>query len=282
MTAFPFVKGHGTRNDFVLLPDPDGTVHPGLDPAMVRGLSDRHSGLGADGVIRVVRAQAVPEAEALADDVEWYMDYRNADGSVAEMCGNGIRVMALYLWAEGYVHGPVLPIATRGGVRIVHADPEGDITVEMGSARQLRTRVQAFVAVGDRRWSAVPVSMPNPHAVVFVDSLDDPGRLVSAPELRPESLFPEGANVEFVVPRGPKHIAMRVWERGVGETMSCGTGVCAAAWVAMRRDGVGRGLTYQVDVPGGTLRVSERPDGELLLTGPAELGVRGTVDIDVT
>lgn len=279
MTPFPFVKGHGTHNDFVLLPDPDGTVHGGLDAATVRRLADRYSGLGGDGVIRVVRTEAVPGAEEVADDVEWYMDYWNADGSVAEMCGNGIRVMALYLWSEGYVHGPVLPIATRSGVRIVHADPEGGITVEMGGARQLRTRVQAVVAVDDRRWSAVPVAMPNPHAVVFVRNLDEPGRLLRAPQLRPESLFPEGANVEFVVPEGPKHITMRVWERGVGETRSCGTGVCAAAWAAMRRDGVGRGLTYRVDVPGGTLRVSERPDGELLLSGPAELGITGTVDV---
>jgi diaminopimelate epimerase len=210
------------------------------------------------------------------------MDYRNADGSIAEMCGNGIRVMALYLWESGLVRRPVMPLATRGGIRTVHAEKSGAITVEMGPAHPASTRVQSFVRIGDRQWPAVPVSVPNPHAVVFVADLEEPGRLVEQPTLKPASVFPDGANVEFVVPRGDRHIAMRVWERGVGETRSCGTGVCAAAWAAMRRDGVGRGQTYRIDVAGGSLEVSERPDGVLLLTGPAVLGVSGTVELNDT
>lgn len=280
MTTFPFVKGHGTENDFVLLPDPDGSVHRDLDASTVRRLTDRYAGIGADGVIRIVRSEVVPEVADLAEEAEWFMDYRNADGSVAEMCGNGIRVLARYLWTSGLTTGPILRLATRAGIRTVHADPEGTITVEMGKAKGAGSRVQTYARIGGRQWPAVPVSLPNPHAVVFVDDLDEAGRLVSPPELRPSSVFPDGANVEFVVPRGQRHIAMRVWERGVGETRSCGTGVCAAAWAAMRRDGVGRGAIYQVDVPGGTLTVAERPDGQLLLTGPAELGVTGTVDTD--
>ncbi|HSJ61750.1 MAG TPA: diaminopimelate epimerase [Jiangellaceae bacterium] len=285
MTTFRFVKGHGTENDFVLLPDPDGTAYPTLSATTVRRLTNRYSGIGADGVIRIVRSEYVDEAKALADEAEWFMDYRNADGSIAEMCGNGIRVMALYLWESGLIRRPVMPLATRSGIRTVHAGKSGAITVEMGPAHPAPTRVQSFVRIGDRQWPAVPVSVPNPPAVVFVADLDEPGRLVEQPTVKPASVFPDGANVEFVVPRGDRHLAMRVWERGVGETRSCGTGVCAAAWAAMRRDGVGRGQTYRVDVAGGSLEVSERPDGVMLLTGPAVLGVSGTVeltDADVT
>jgi diaminopimelate epimerase len=272
-----FVKGHGTQNDFVLLPDHDGDRLADLDTATVVRLTDRYAGIGADGVIRVVRSEAEPDAADLAEQAEWFMDYRNADGSIAEMCGNGIRVMGRYLWESGLVAGPVLPIATRGGVRVVHADPSGDITVEMGKARPPSSRVQAFVAIDKEQWPAVPVAMPNPHAVVFVDDLEEAGRLLEPPTVRPGSVFPDGANVEFVVSVDRQHIALRVWERGVGETRSCGTGVCAAAWAAMRRDGAGRGHTYRVDVPGGHLEVTERPDGQMLLKGPAELGIRGEI-----
>ncbi|WP_026875615.1 diaminopimelate epimerase [Jiangella gansuensis] len=277
--SISFIKGHGTENDFVLVPDAGGTLADRLDELTVRRLTDRHSGIGADGVIRVTRTETMAEFAALADDAEWFMDYRNADGSVAEMCGNGVRVIARYLWEERLVDGPVLAVATRGGVRTVHAEADGTLTVEMGHAKPASTRQMSFVAVGGRTWEATPVWVPNPHAVVFVSDLAEPGRLVEPPELRPASVFPESANVEFVADRGHKHIALRVWERGVGETRSCGTGVCAAAWVAMRRDGVGAGARYVVDVPGGRLTVTERPDGELLLTGPAVLGLRGQVDV---
>ncbi|TDE14005.1 diaminopimelate epimerase [Jiangella asiatica] len=277
--SISFIKGHGTENDFVLVPDADGALAGRLDEQVVRRLTDRHAGIGADGVIRVTRTETMAEFGGLADDAEWFMDYRNADGSVAEMCGNGVRVMARYLWEERLVEGPVLALATRGGVRTVHGEPDGTLTVEMGHAKPAATRQLSFVAAGGRTWEATPVWVPNPHAVVFVDDLAEPGRLVEPPELRPPSLFPESANVEFVADRGRKHIALRVWERGVGETRSCGTGVCAAAWVAMRRDGAGVGARYVVDVPGGQLAVTERPDGELLLTGPAVLGLRGRVNL---
>lgn len=278
-TRIPVIKGHGTENDFVLIPDPDASLDDVLSDDVVRRLTNRNTGVGADGVIRVVPTSAVPSVAHLADDAEWFMDYRNADGSVAEMCGNGIRVMARYLWEFDLVDGPVAAIATRGGVRAVHAEPDGLIAVEMGRAQPSRSRQMAFVAARGNTWPAVAVSVPNPHAVVFVDDLDEPGRLLEPPELRPESAFPESANVEFVMPISDKHIAMRVWERGVGETRSCGTGVCAAAWAAMRRDGVGAGSSYVVDVPGGRLTVTERIDGELVLVGPAELGLQVTVEV---
>jgi diaminopimelate epimerase len=275
--SFPWVKGHGTRNDFVLLPDADGSVHGELDPALVRWLCDRRAGIGGDGVIRVVRSASYPLAGDLADEAEWFMDYRNADGSVSEMCGNGIRVLGRYLWDEGLVAGDVLRIATRGGVRTLHRGPGGSSTVEMGVPAG-GGEATAEVTVGDRTWAATPVTIPNPHAVVVVDDLADAGPLREAPHLAPGHAFPAGANIEFVVRRGPRHVALRVWERGVGETPSCGTGACAAAWAVMRADRVPAGWTCAVEVPGGTLTVAERADGEVLLGGPAELVVQGVVD----
>jgi diaminopimelate epimerase len=286
---FPFVKGHGTENDFVLLPDPDGTLHPDLAAETVRRLTDRHAGLGADGVIRVVRSSAVDDGRDLAADAEWFMDYRNADGSVAEMCGNGVRVMARYLWTAGLADGPVLPIGTRGGVRTVRDESKGTYTVDMGRPEPVSTEEPVTVTVrwelpvddaGGAAFDAIAVRAPNPHAVVFVDDFHDVRPLREAPSVQPGDIFPDGVNVEYVVDSGQRHIALRIWERGVGETRSCGTGVCAAAWAAMRRDGVEPGSIYTVDVPGGRLVVTERADGVLLLTGPAVLGVSGEFELD--
>ena len=274
-----FVKGHGTENDFVLLPDPDGTQYPDLDAVTVQRLTDRYTGLGADGVIRVVRSRDLAAGRDVAADAEWFMDYRNADGSVAEMCGNGVRVIARYLWDTGLATGRDLPIGTRGGVRLVREQTDGSITAEMGRAEQVWQQAAIRVSVGGRTWPAEAVVVPNPHAVVFVDALDDVGRLLQQPQVKPDEAFPAGTNVEFVVGRADRHIALRVWERGVGETRSCGTGVCAAACVAMRRDGAAPGASYTVDVPGGRLVVTEREDGVLLLTGPAVLGLSGRITV---
>jgi diaminopimelate epimerase len=287
---FAFVKGHGTENDFVLLPDPDGVLHPDLDAETVRRLTNRHSGLGADGVIRVVRSATLDAGLDLASEAEWFMDYRNADGSVAEMCGNGVRVMARYLWSAGLAEGLELHIGTRGrlntedprsAVRAVRGAADGLITTEMGSPIQAWIEQPMNVTVGDRSWPIDAVFLPNPHAVAFVDDLDNIGPLSEPPAVEAGSLFPDGVNVEFVVARGPRHLALRVWERGVGETRSCGTGVCAAAFAEMERDGaVKAGSSYVVDVPGGRLEVTMREDGMMLLTGPAVLGISGEVDLD--
>lgn len=287
-SRFPFVKGHGTENDFLLLPDPHGTRHPDLDAGAVRRLTDRHSGLGADGVIRVVRCDALPEGRELAGAAEWFMDYRNADGSVAEMCGNGIRVLARYLWSSGLAPGSAVRIGARSGlrtgngsgVRTVHDGADGSITVEMGWPEQALIGEPMQVSVHGRAWPIVAIFTPNPHAVAFVDDLDEIGPVLDEPAVDAGGMFPAGANVEFVVRRGPSHIGLRVWERGVGETRSCGTGACAAAWAAMTRHRVPAGSSYTVDVPGGRLVVTQRTDGMLLLTGPAVLGVTGEVDLD--
>ena len=268
-----FVKGHGTENDFVLLPDPDGGLD--LSDERVQRLCDRRAGIGADGVLRVVRSAAHPEAASMAGDAEWFMDYRNADGSAVEMCGNGIRVFARFLVDEGWAEPGELPVATRDGVKRVRVGRDGDVTVDMGPARL--PGVDRRVRVGTTSWPATEVDVGNPHAVVFVDRLADAGELREPPAVEPA--LPQGVNVEFVETRGPAHVAMRVHERGVGETRSCGTGACAVMVAAAARDGSGEGSvrTYVVEVPGGRLSVSRRADGHLELAGPAVLVADGEV-----
>ncbi len=267
MPDYPFLKGHGTENDFVLLPDHDGTVHGDLAPERVRALCDRRAGIGGDGVLRVVR-----------DGDLWFMDYRNSDGSVSEMCGNGIRVFARHLVEEGLAD-PSAPIqvGTRDGVKTLRV--EGDlITADMGTPVVLG---ESKVGVPGHSWVARHVDMGNPHAVAFVDSLDPDGpvgTLLEAPE-HDAATYPNGVNVEFVVRRGERHVAMRVHERGSGETRSCGTGACAVMVATAVADGRGPGSAYRVDVPGGTLTVTWTEDDRVLLTGPAVIVARGTTSL---
>jgi diaminopimelate epimerase len=251
-----FLKGHGTENDFVLLPDPDGSLV--LTKELVRRLCDRRAGIGADGVLRVVPTAKEPDAAEFVGEAAWFMDYRNADGSVAEMCGNGVRVYARYLVMEGLAEEGELRLATRGGVKDVAVD--GDrITVDMGTA-----------VVGEPLtvdgMPATAVDMGNPHAVVHVASVEALGAL--DPERR-------DLNVEYVEDVAPGHLRMRVHERGVGETRSCGTGACAAVVATVLRTGETRGSAFTVDVPGGRLEVTWHEDGHVLLTGPAVLVAEG-------
>ncbi len=254
-----FVKGHGTENDFVLLPDPDGALD--LTPELVRRLCDRRAGLGADGVLRVVPSALVPEADRAAP---YFMDYHNADGTIAEMCGNGVRVYARYLVSRGLAEpGPML-LATRRGVLSVDVTPgDGPISVDMGPAE-----IGADVDVDGA--TATFVSMGNPHAVVPVASVDALGELTTSRL---------DLNVEYVEDLGPTAIAMRVHERGVGETRSCGTGACAAVVATALRTGTPRGTAYDVRVPGGELVVTWREDGHVVLTGPAVLLAEGDVEL---
>ncbi|SDP67493.1 diaminopimelate epimerase [Streptomyces sp. cf386] len=288
-TRIAFLKGHGTENDFVIVPDPENAID--LSPAAVAALCDRRAGIGGDGLLHVVRSAAHPEAQDMAAEAEWFMDYRNGDGSVAEMCGNGVRVFARYLQRAGYVTEGDLAVATRGGVKTVHiaktasnsGSAAGDVTVGMGKARLPEGDVT--VGVGEHSWPARNVNMGNPHAVAFVDDLAQAGDLYSPPPFSPASAYPDGVNVEFVIDRGPRHVAMRVHERGAGETRSCGTGACAVAVAAARRDGAdpavtGTPATYTVDVPGGTLVITEGTDGEIEMTGPAVIVAEGEIDVE--
>ena len=278
--AYPFLKGHGTENDFVLLPDHDGTVHGALTAERAAALCDRRAGIGGDGVIRVVRAAALGDPAVEPQDAEWFMDYRNSDGSLSEMCGNGIRVLGRHLADEGLVDtSRPVPIGSRGGVKVLVFEDDGTITVDMGSPRLLG---ESKVAVGSRSWPSAHVDMGNPHAVAFVDSLDDAGRLYDEPEYD-AATYPNGVNIEFVVRRGERHVAFRVHERGSGETRSCGTGACAVMVAAAVADGAARppavDLTYRVDVPGGTLRVTWTAADRALLSGPAVIVARGTTGL---
>ncbi|MFE3501042.1 diaminopimelate epimerase [Kitasatospora sp. NPDC059160] len=284
--GLPFFKGHGTQNDFVIVPDPDGVLEIG--PEAVAALCDRRAGIGGDGLLRVVRAAADPAAADQADRAEWFMDYRNSDGSIAEMCGNGLRVFARFLVEAGLAKPGGLAIATRSGVLTATVAEDaadgtpGEVTVDMGRAR-LPGPDGIEVAVGERRWPALNVNMGNPHAVAFVASLDHAGDLFTAPLTSPAGAYPEGVNVEFVVDRGPRHVAMRVHERGSGETRSCGTGACAVAVAAIRRDGAdpavtGEAVAYTVDVLGGRLVITEHPDGRVEMTGPAVIVAEGRID----
>jgi len=282
-TTLRFSKGQGTGNDFVLFSDPEGVVD--LSPSQIATICDRHFGVGADGVIRAVRSANLGDgAAALAEDAdaEWFMDYHNADGSAAEMCGNGIRVYAQYLIENRFVtleRGETLPIGTRAGVRDVQRSTNG-FQVDLG--RWHLDGTEPLV-----RAKELPVARPglgidvgNPHVVV---ALADDSELAAAdltfvPQLDPEPA--DGANIEFVVPSDPLvkdgvgHITMRVHERGVGETLSCGTGTAAAALATRYWAGSAAPNDWRVTVPGGSVgvRMFAAEDGEhVALSGPAEL-----------
>jgi len=280
--SYPFLKGHGTHNDFVLLPDHDGSTHGDLPADRVRALCDRRGGIGGDGVLRVIRTEAIGEVGA-GQDAEWFMDYRNADGSIAEMCGNGVRVFGRHLADAGLIDpARPVPVATRDGVKVLTFADSGDITVDMGTPKVLdETRVGVTVEGQHETWSALHVDMGNPHAVAFLDEgedLDVVGPLIDQPTFDP-AVFPRGVNIEFVVRRGPGHLAMRVHERGSGETQSCGTGACAvmvAGALADEPAGGARDRSYRVDLPGGTLHITWTADDRIEMTGPAVIVAEGT------
>jgi diaminopimelate epimerase len=207
------------------------------------------------------------------------MDYRNGDGSTAEMCGNGARVFSKVLLDRGLVPAEPFTIATRGGPRAVRATTEG-FAVDMGAPHLASDATTVDVAVGALHVNAVPIWFPNPHAVAFVDSLSALGAMLPQPTVNPGEVFPEGANFEFAVVRGENHVEFRVHERGAGETASCGTGACAVAW-AYRQLADAAGVPsgpITVDVPGGRLTVSPLPEGRLELAGPVVIVAEGSIN----
>lgn len=289
--TLPFTKGQGTGNDFVLYADPEG-ARP-LTAEQITAICDRHFGVGADGVIRAVRSANLDAgAASLAEDenAEWFMDYHNADGSIAEMCGNGIRVFVRYLLDQGLVtleSGDTLSIGTRAGVRDVQKSTNG-FQVDLG--RWALDGGEPLVRAKELKVArpGLGINVGNPHVVV---ALADESELASAdlsyvPRIEPEPI--EGANVEFVVPHDPLvtdgvgRITMRVHERGSGETLSCGTGVAAAALATRHWAGPSAPNQWRVDVPGGTLgvRMFATQDGEHVgLSGAAELVYTGTLQL---
>jgi len=290
-TTLHFTKGQGTGNDFVLFTDPEAEFP--LDPDLVRALCDRRTGIGADGVIRAARSGALLDRTAAAaaeQGAEWFMDYHNADGSVAEMCGNGVRVFVRYLLERGLVvldEGSTLSVGTRAGVRTV-TRVRTDFEVDLGAWRlepgepEVRARSLHAARPG------LALSVGNPHVVVALAGEDELAALDLTVPPVVEPAPTGGTNVEFVVPSDPLvvdgtgSIRMRVHERGSGETLSCGTGAAAAALAVRHWAGAAAPDTWAVGVPGGVLgvRVVAHADGEhVLLSGPAELVFSGEVAV---
>lgn len=302
-----FTKAQATGNDFVMISDPGAALE--LSSAEVARLCDRHFGIGADGLILAVAAHqshdgAVMLSETGLTSTEeaplWFMDYRNGDGTQAEMCGNGVRAFAHFLIAESLVElheGDSLPVLTRAGLRTVRKVKEGYavgmgvwsfIDPQMAAESASDSLVQATGLTDPR--PALSISMGNPHTVVALpdhsalEGLD----LNSAPKVEPAP--PNGTNVEFVVPADPLvaegvgRVSMRVHERGVGETLSCGTGTCAAAAAVRVWAGADAADTWQVSVPGGevTVRFTARTDNaeDVELSGPAVLTYSGELNLE--
>jgi diaminopimelate epimerase len=272
-------KYHGTGNDFVMLEDP-GDDRP-LSAELTRALCDRRFGAGGDGVIRVTRAEGA----------DFYMDYRNRDGSLAEMCGNGIRCLGKLVYERGLTDRTELDVMTRGGPRHLSLEVADGlverVTVDMGRPAFARvaipmtgpedeTFLQEPIEAGGAILLGSAVSMGNPHLVLLLDQ--DPDTIDVAaigPTLEHDPLFPEGTNVEFVHPEDAG-LKVRVWERGVGETLACGTGACAAVVAAIQAERIDRRAT--VRFPGGPLELRWEDSGEVLLTGGAERVFEATID----
>ena len=313
LAGHELIKGHGTENDFLLLIDPERDVP--VTATDIAAACDRRAGIGADGFVRVVRTRSLPGAQAFHEAVpeaEWFMDYYNADGSVAEMCGNASRLFAAVLDAEGLcpmTDGDSITIGTRGGARTITR--VGELwTVDMGSAR-LTHPDGALADVEDEGWdtvvivpglegerAALSISMPNPHTVVALgeeselDAATFAGLTGSGAPVVYEPVPQAGTNLELVVPLGQEVDAvtgdrvgrarLRVLERGVGETRSCGTGCCAAAVALHVWEGEGAPEDYRLLVPGGEVgvHVGAAPFAEgstVLLTGPAEITGRASI-----
>jgi len=257
MGPIDLTKLHATGNDFLVWTDLDG--HPGPSAAVARALCDRHTGIGADGLI-VCRPGT--------DGADATMILHNADGGIAEMSGNGIRALAWAAAAAG-LGGDTLLVDTGAGRRtvVVGRDAAGSVThatVDMGPVTFAPDAIPTTASspfdltatIGDAVYRGDAAGMGNPHFVCFVDDVDALDAVPVAthgPLLETDARFPRRTNVEFVAVAGADRLRMRVWERGVGETRSCGTGACAAAAVAHRRGLVGS--VVAVAVPGGTLQV---------------------------
>lgn len=283
-----FLKGHGTGNDFIILPDESAELD--LTVGLTAALCDRRFGIGADGVLRVARAGALVHIgvlDFLPADVErddWFMDYRNADGSIAEMCGNGVRVFAHYVASRGLADGDRIRVGTRAGLRPVTitdvTEASATVAVDMGTVGVLGA---ASARLGEQMVAGVGIDVGNPHLACVIPDLDATGLrevALGGPETvgAPADMFPAGVNVEILTPLADGGVDMRVLERGVGETLSCGTGTVAAATAALADAGRTSG-DVEVRVPGGRVTVTLTDDGAATLTGPSAIHTAGTIDV---
>lgn len=267
-----FLKAHGTGNDFIVIDAVTNSID--LHPIQVAHLCARHTGIGADGLLRVAKA-----SEFGVTDANYFMDYRNADGSLAETCGNGLRVFARYL-VEHQLESPgEFSIGTRAGTVKAFVDPHDmefkNVAITMGQPGSSLIHTAPTVTTEISNWLGTAVFMPNPHCVTVVEDVSSAGALLEAPHIAPIEIFPHGANVEFIEGISPSQIKMRTFERGVGETLSCGSGACAAAFVWAVRNKLPADWSVQVDVLGGTVHVDSIDEGTLVLRGPAEFVASG-------
>ena len=276
-SGVPFRKGHGTGNEFILVSGLDGYFADpkSVTPAIAQNICDRDRGLGADGVLRVARA-----SEFEVDDAQYFMDYTNADGSISATCGNGLRVFARYLVEAGLEDRGQFTIGTRAGtVTVAISETDVDFTniaVTMGHVSLGPMNVTVETETGS--WPAVGIAGMNNHAVSVVDDIANAGLLADIPTALPAGTYPDGVNFEFIQEKSPTHITMRTHERGVGETLSCGSGACAAAYVHATSNHLNDPWTVQVDVLGGTVYVDSDTDGILTLRGPAVFVAEGTIE----
>ena len=262
-TPITATYGHGTHNDFLIIFDPDGELV--VTPEQVAAMCNRTTGYGADGVILTPKVNG-----------RWFMDYRNADGSLAEMCGNGIRVMARYLVERGHQPEGIFAIDTRAGIKHLRVPAHDDISVNMGKVFDEGEEISVHANGID--YQGFNINVGNPHAVVFTQDLSTVGSLAVAPIVEPASSYPEGVNVEFVEIHEGNLAKMRVHERGSGETQSCGTGTCAVALAATLKSGQQLPSRWTVNPPGGVVTVEIDGHSNATLTGPAVL----IEDVDIT
>lgn len=281
-TGVPYRKGHGTGNEFILVSGLDGYFadSESVTPVVAQKLCDRNHGLaadgiGADGILRVAKA-----SEFDVIDAKYFMDYTNADGSISATCGNGLRVFARYLVEAGLEARGQFTIGTRAGtvtVVVSETDTEfSNIAVTMGRVSLGPMDVTVQTETGS--WPAVGIAGMNNHAVSMVSEIKDAGSLDDIPTALPAGTYPDGVNFEFVQTISPTHISMRTHERGVGETLSYGSGACAAAYVQATSNHLNDPWTVQVDILGGTVFVDSDTDGILTLRGPAVFVAEGTVE----
>jgi diaminopimelate epimerase len=267
-----FTKMHGAGNDYVYI-DCFREPVPGDPAALSRAVSDRHRGIGSDGLILI----------GPSDEADARMRMFNADGSQAEMCGNGVRCVGKYLYDHGLARKPSLKIETDRGVLALELEVQGGavsrVRVDMGEPTLDSAKIpttlpgnpprDAKLALGDRMLTATCVSMGNPHCVIFVEELHDSLVGGMGPRIETHTAFPRRTNVEFVRLNGPDDVSVRVWERGTGETMACGTGACAVTVAAACTGRTGRRL--KVHLTGGDLDLDwSETDNHVYLTGPAE------------
>jgi diaminopimelate epimerase len=248
--------GHGTHNDFVLIFDPEDKIE--LSSKQIQRICDRNTGVGSDGLIKILR-----------QDGGWFMDHYNSDGSEAEMCGNGIRVMARYLTDKGHQPSGIYSINTRAGRKFLSVPETDDISVNMGKVSLIPGGIK--VIVNSNEYEGFNIDVGNPHAVVFVTDLEKIGDLRTAPKVIPEQTYPDGVNIEFINFESADEIKMRVFERGVGETQSCGTGTCAVALAATIKSSKTLPSKWFINPPGGRLTVDLDGHSNATLIGPAVL-----------